>query len=85
MAKKRQRTNNELQNTTQKIKDRATRTLLKTEDELRCCGRLNNSCSISGSRRVTLVTNPVMIHIMPSFMLILGEFVDCAFIALYLK
>jgi len=31
-------------NTTQKTKDRATRTLLKTDDELRCSERLCNSC-----------------------------------------
>jgi len=33
-------TNNDLQNTTQKTKDRATRTPLKTESELRCSERV---------------------------------------------
>jgi hypothetical protein len=36
------KTNNDLQNTTQKTKDRATRTLLKTGGELRCSGRVRS-------------------------------------------
>jgi hypothetical protein len=36
---KRKRTNNDQQNTTQKTKDRATRTTLKTRGELCCSGR----------------------------------------------
>jgi len=36
---KRKRTNNDLQNTTQKNKDRATRTPLKTGSERSCSGR----------------------------------------------
>ena len=40
---KRKRTNNDLQNTTQKTKNRATRTPLKTEGERRCCGRVSSS------------------------------------------
>ena len=44
-VKKDKRTKNYLQNTTQKTKDRATRTLLKTADELRCSGRAGSSCS----------------------------------------
>ena len=40
-----QRTNNDLQNTTQKPKDRTTRTPLKTGGELMCSGRVNRSCS----------------------------------------
>jgi len=32
--------NNDLQNITQKTKDRATRTPLQTADELMCCGRI---------------------------------------------
>ena len=36
--------NNDLQNTTQKIKDRTTRTPLKTWDELRYSGRVSSSC-----------------------------------------
>jgi hypothetical protein len=52
-------TNNDLQNTTQKAKDRATRTPLKTEGELRCSGRVSSSSSISGTRRDT----PVLFYI----------------------
>jgi len=44
------RTNNDPQNTTQKTKDRATRTPLKTEVEPRCSGRVGSSCSTSGTR-----------------------------------
>jgi len=40
---KRQRTNNDEQNTTQKLKDRTTGTPLKTGDELRCSGRVGSS------------------------------------------
>jgi hypothetical protein len=54
--------NNDLQNTTQKTKDRTTRTPLKTWDELRYSGRVSSSCSTSGTRRLTLVTNPVISH-----------------------
>ena len=52
------RTNNNLQNTTQKTKDRATRSPLKTvrtREEY-----VDHSCSTSGTRRITLVTHPVM-------------------------
>jgi len=45
---------------THKTKDRVTRTPLKTEGELRYSGRVNSSCSTSGTRRVNLVTNPVI-------------------------
>jgi hypothetical protein len=38
-------TNNDLQNTIQKTKYRATQTLLKTGTESRCSGRVNSSCS----------------------------------------
>jgi len=55
-------TNNDLQNTTQKTKDRETRTPLKTGGELWCSGRVGSSCSSCGTRRVTLVTNPVIIN-----------------------
>ena len=47
---------------TYKAKDRVTRTPLKTGDELRCCGRVSSSCSTSGSRRVNIVTHPVISH-----------------------
>ena len=53
---------NDLQNTTQKNKDRATRTPLTTGGELRCSGRVGCSCSTSDTRRVTLVTNLVISH-----------------------
>ena len=45
---------------TYKTKDRVTRTPLKTGGELRCSGRVSSSCSTSGTRRVNLVTNPVI-------------------------
>ena len=48
--------NNDLQNTTQKAKNWATRTPLKTGDELRWFGRVNSSSSISVTRRVTNFT-----------------------------
>ena len=43
-----------------KTKDRVTRTPLKTEGELRCSGRVGGCCSTSGTRRVNLVTHPVI-------------------------
>jgi hypothetical protein len=43
-----------------KAKDRVTRTPLKTGGELRCSGRVSCSCYTSGTRRVNLVTNPVI-------------------------
>ena len=49
---KRKRTSNDLQNNTQKTKDRAIQTLLKTADELRC--------STSDTYHVTLVTNNML-------------------------
>ena len=60
--KKDKRTNNNLQNITQKTKDRATRTPLKPGGELRCTERVNNFCSTCDTRRVTL-TNPVISHL----------------------
>ena len=45
---------------TLKAKDRVTRTPLKTGDELRCSERVSSSCSTTGSRRINLVTNPVI-------------------------
>jgi hypothetical protein len=45
---------------TYKTKYRVTRTPLKTGGELRCSGRVSSSCSTSGTRRVNLVTNPVI-------------------------
>ena len=45
---------------TQKTTDRAPRTSLKTGGKLKCSGRV--SCSISGTRRVTLVKKPAISH-----------------------
>ena len=47
---------------TYKTNDRGTRTPLKNGCELRCFGRVSSSCSISGTRRVNLVTNPLIRH-----------------------
>jgi hypothetical protein len=47
---------------TYKTKDRVTRTPLKTGGELRCSGWVNSSCPTSDTRRVNLVTNPVLSH-----------------------
>ena len=48
------RTNNDLQNIHIK------RTPLKTGGELGCSGRVSSSCSTGGTRRVNLVTKPVI-------------------------
>ena len=53
-------TNNDLQNIHNKI--RVTRTPLKTGGELRRSGRVRSFCSTSDTRRVNLVTNPVISH-----------------------
>jgi hypothetical protein len=45
---------------TYKTKDRLTRTPLKNAGELRCSGRVGSSCCTSCTRRVNLVTNPVI-------------------------
>ena len=45
---------------TYKTKNRVTRTPVKTGGELRSPGRVGSSCSTSGTRRVNLVTNPVI-------------------------
>ena len=47
---------------THKNKDRVTRTPLKIGGELRCSGRVSSSCSTSGTRRVNLITIPVISH-----------------------
>ena len=41
-------------------KDRVTRTPLKTGGELRCSGRVGSPCPTSDTRRVNLVTKPVI-------------------------
>ena len=55
--KKDKRTNNDLQNNTQKTKDQATQTPIRMGDELRYSRRVS-----SGICQVTLVTNPVISH-----------------------
>jgi hypothetical protein len=47
---------------TYKTKDRVTRTTLKAGGELMSSGRVSSSCSTSDTRRVNLVTNPVISH-----------------------
>jgi hypothetical protein len=47
---------------THKTKDRVTRTPLKIGGERMCYGRVGSSVSIRDTRRVTLVTNPVISH-----------------------
>ena len=50
-------TDNDLQSTTKKSKDRATQTPLKIRGEYRCSGRVDTPCFSSGTRRVTLLIN----------------------------
>ena len=52
--KKGERTNKDLQNITQKSKDRATQTSQKNRSELGYYGRVDSSCSTYDSRRVTV-------------------------------
>jgi hypothetical protein len=59
---KNKRTNNDLQNITQKTKDRTTRTKIKTGCEVRCSGKESRSCFTCGARRGTLIRNPVISH-----------------------
>ena len=47
---------------TYKTKDRVTRNPLKTWGELRYFERVSSSCSTSDTRRVNLVTKPVISH-----------------------
>jgi hypothetical protein len=58
--KKYKRTNNDLHSIHIKLKDRVTRTPIKTGGDLRCSGRVSSSCSTSGTRRVNLATSPVI-------------------------
>ena len=51
-------TSNDIQNTTQKTKDRVRQNPLQTRVELKC----PSSCSTSGIRRVTIDSNPVINH-----------------------
>ncbi len=45
---------------THKTKDRVTRTPLKIEGEISCSGSVSSSCSTSGTRRINLVSNPMI-------------------------
>jgi len=45
-----------------KAKDQVTQTPLKIGDELMFSGRVTSSCSTSGTRRVNLVTSPMIKH-----------------------
>jgi hypothetical protein len=47
---------------THKTKDLVTRTTLKTKGELNCFRRVSKSCLTCDTRRVTVVTNPVINH-----------------------
>jgi hypothetical protein len=47
---------------THKAKDRVPRTTIKTGGVLRCSWRVSSPCSTSGTRRVNLVTNPMISH-----------------------
>ncbi len=55
-------TNNDLQNITQKAKDRAPRTPLKSEGELIWSERVSSTCCICITRGVTFVTNLMISH-----------------------
>ena len=72
------RTNNDVQNTTQKT--RATRTPLKAGCELGWSGRVISSCSICGTRRVTLViNNQSIIQAVKHFLYMLLKYIYFAF------
>ena len=60
--KKNKMTNKDLQNITQKTKDRATQTPIKTGDELRCSRRVGSCCCAYVNRHVTIVTHLVIRH-----------------------
>ena len=62
VKRKRQKDKQRSTKHTHKTKDRVTRTSLKTGGELRCSERVSNFYSTSGTRRVNLVTNPVISH-----------------------
>jgi hypothetical protein len=70
------RANNDLQSNTQNIKERANRTRLKAGGELRCSGRVSNSCSTSGAHRVTVPMNSQTLHERPSDVYSVCECID---------
>ena len=47
---------------THKTKDRVTGTPLKTEGDHRCSGMVKSYCPTSDTRRINLVTNPLISH-----------------------
>jgi len=61
------RTNIDIQNTTKKTKDWATRTLLKTRYERGCSGTVGSSCSAGGTHRVSIVTETLLIILLYRF------------------
>jgi hypothetical protein len=64
---------------TYSAKDRVTRTTLKTGDGLRCSGSVSSFCSTSGTRRVNLVTNPVISREWGKSVLLRYTYSDCPF------
>jgi hypothetical protein len=67
--KKDKRSNNDLQNITQEIKDRTTRTPLITGGEVRCSGRTSSSCPGVKSGALEGLATPVP-HIAPVLLLL---------------
>jgi hypothetical protein len=59
-TKREKRTNNDLQNNTRKQNCRKMTPTKKQGDEFRCFGRISSSCITSGTRRISLVTKPVI-------------------------
>ena len=55
-------TNIYLQYNSQKTRNQVTGTPMKTVGELMCSGRVSSSCSVSDTRRATLLTNPEISH-----------------------
>ena len=68
-SNKDKRTNSDLQNTTQKTKDRATRTPLSTAGVLTNSGRVSSSCSVLITPAVLLLvqTKPIRDHLQQIF------------------
>ena len=71
MAKRKEKQNGNKWSTkhTHETKDRVTRTPLKSGGELRCSGGVGSSCSTGGTRRVTLVTNPIIISLLKTHLI----------------
>ena len=74
--KRGERTNNDLQNTTQKTKDRATRSPQKAGVNSCAPERWrDSSCSTCGTRRVTLVTNPMKMSLILWIRIVLCNYI----------